>query len=123
MIARALSTSLNTGFTGRELIDSLSGDGGVILSNDGQALGHVLGRPTVTLVDPQFSSVEWTERFVRDTMTRFSIKAAVIFKEGTEFSDPYPSRFIAQLGSGLPPKWLTKIAESERVVLYAPIHE
>lgn len=57
-VAERLDQPFAVGATARQVIMSLAGSDGVVMANVGQATGFILQRPTVSLVSPEFSSIE-----------------------------------------------------------------
>ena len=105
----------------RSAIGDIVGSG-VILANNGQAVGHVLGVRTVSMVGPMFSTAVWNEAAVRETMQRFKVAAVVISAPiaGQPEDDELPSPFIRQLASGQSPAWLKLASRSDRILVYVP---
>ncbi len=121
-VAARLDTAVG-GVTPREVILSRVGPRGVVLANNGQAVGHVLGRPTVSMVGPTFSSVLWDEQTVRATVQRFHVAAIVISvppPDRTDDADDIPSPFVRQLAQGTGPAWLKLEHRSDSMLIYVP---
>ena len=112
------------GTTSRAAILSSVGPHGVILANNGQAVGHVLGRPTISMVGPTFSRVVWDEQTVRATAQRFHVAAIVISvptPEQADDEDDIPSSFVRRLAQGTAPAWLKLEHRSGSVLTYVPV--
>jgi len=99
----------------RDLVLAATGPGDSIMSTDGQAIGYILHRPTVSLPRPIFTSYSWTEGFVRSTIRRFAVRVVLI---GTAPADRAVSPFVAALAAGNSPTWLTKVGATERATVY-----
>jgi hypothetical protein len=120
-ISGVLDRQVTAAATGRQVILSLTGEHGVVMSNAGQASGYSLNRPTISLVIPKFSSIEWTESNVRANMKSFAVKALVVYKPAPDsLIRELPSTFLTELGAGEVPSWLKKVADSEYLVIYRP---
>jgi hypothetical protein len=117
-ISRVLDRKVTAAETGRQVILSLTGEHGVVMSNEGQASGYSLNRPTISLVIPKFSSIEWTQSNVRANMKSFSVRALVVYKR--TLNTALTSRFLTELEEGDVPPWLQKVADSEYLVIYRP---
>lgn len=112
------------GITPRAAVLGRVGPHGVVLANNGQAVGHVLGRPTLSMVGPTFSRVVWDEQTVRATVQRFHVAAIVISvppSERTDDEDDIPSSFVRQLARGTAPAWLKLEHRSDSVLTYVPV--
>lgn len=120
-VASMMNGTTNDGKTIRSAIGDIVGSG-VILANNGQAVGHVLGVPTVSMVGPTFNTAIWDEATVRETIQRFKVAAVVISAPiaGQPQDDELPSSFIRQLASGQSPAWLKLTSRSARVLVYVP---
>ena len=106
----------------RTAIAQIVGTNGVIMSNNGQVVGHVLGMRTISLIGPAFSTIVWNEATVRSTMRRFNVAAVVITPpiSGHLEDDDLPSPFVRELAQGQSPSWLTLALRSGRVLVYIP---
>lgn len=112
------------GTTPRAAILSNVGPHDAILANNGQAVGHVLGRPTISMVGPTFSRVVWDEQTVLATAQRFHVRAIVISvptPEQADDEDDIPSPFVRQLARGTAPAWLKLRHQSGSVLTYVPV--
>lgn len=98
----------------------LTGERGVVLANNGQAVGYVLGLRTVSMVGPRFSAVEWNETTTRETALRFNAAAVVISVPTGGALDDVPSSFVHQLAQGYVPSWLKLVYRSDAVLVYSP---
>jgi len=112
-----LASKDSRGMATSDIIRRLTGAHGTLMATNGQALGYLLGVPTVSLVGPEFSSRRWDEGYVRDTIRRFSVSAVAL----NRFSPPGgDSDFISDLASGHAPSWLIPVATTPLVVIYRP---
>ena len=95
----------------------------VIVANNGQAVGFVLGLPTVSLVGPHFSTLEWDEMAVQETVRRFDAGVVVISVPPPALlgdDDYLPSAFVRRLAVGDAPPWLRLVHRSSDVLVYVP---
>ncbi|MDB5865296.1 MAG: hypothetical protein JWO70_3102 [Betaproteobacteria bacterium] len=92
----------------------------VIVANNGQAVGYLLDLPTVSMVGPYYSSVEWNEKTLRDTIQRFNASAVVISIPQGRATDDVPSAFVHKLAAGDAPQWLEPAYQSGAVRVYTP---
>jgi Dolichyl-phosphate-mannose-protein mannosyltransferase len=116
------SPSVN-GIPVQSIVQSLTGPTGVIVANNGQAVGHVLGRPTVSLVGPHYSAIEWNEKAVQKVVHQFNANAIVIYvPTATQSNDAdfVPSPFVRQLAQGNAPSWMKLVYQSKELLIYAP---
>jgi hypothetical protein len=62
-----------------------------VLAADGQATGHLLRRPTVSLVGVEYSDLVWNEAAIEQTMDRFGIRYLILYTQasGGEKDSPY----------------------------------
>jgi hypothetical protein len=106
----------------REAIAELVGPDGVIMANNGQAVGHVLGAKTVSLIGPAFSTTVWDEVSVESAIRRFNVQAVVITlpAPGRPADEAIASAFVRQLAQGAAPPWLTLAFRSAGVLVYVP---
>jgi hypothetical protein len=120
-VIEMLDGSADNGKSIRSAIGDIVGSG-VILANNGQAVGHVLGLRTVSMVGPMFSTAVWNEATVQQAIRRFKIAAVVISAPiaGQPQDDELPSPFIRQLSLGQSPAWLKLATRSNRVLVYVP---
>jgi hypothetical protein len=108
----------------RSLLAKLLGADGVIIANNGQVVGHAFNRPTVSLVAPHYSRVEWNEEAVRRLVEQYKAAAIVIYvPTGAEWNDDdiVPSSFVRQLAQGVAPSWMNLVYRSEDLVVYSPV--
>jgi len=104
-------------------IRDLLGPDGVAVSNNGQPVAHLIARPTISLVGPAYSNVEWTERATRNIAIQYRARAIVIYiPEAWQWNDGdyIPSTFIRQLAEVQPPNWMKLEFRSKRLLVYTP---
>jgi hypothetical protein len=122
-ITRIMTAPPVNGILPRSLVRSLTGPSGVIVANNGQAVGHVLVQPTVSLVGAPYSSMEWKEKAVRQVVDQFNAAAIVIYvPTASEWNnkDFVPSPFVRQLAQGDAPSWMKLVYRSNELMIYAP---
>lgn len=109
----------------RAWVDAHIARGDVILAADGQATGYLLGRPTISLVTPEYTQVRWECNEIKKQMERFHACCVILYKpspETTEDALLSDSRFVAQAATHTPPCGFTIAAEnaSIRVLKFTP---
>jgi hypothetical protein len=123
-VAALLDSTIGNGKSARTMVLDLVGPRGVIVANNGQTMGHVLGRPTVSLVGRHYSRVEWNEQSMRDTVKQFNAAAIVIsvpIGDKSRDSGFVPSPFVWQLAQGDSPSWMKLVYRSSGLLVYAPL--
>jgi hypothetical protein len=72
-------------------IDAHVGPNEPIMAAEGQATGHWLRRPTVSLVGVEYSELVWNEAEVERTMDHFGIRYLILYREasGGERDSPF----------------------------------
>ena len=119
-VADQLDRIQNGGISAREAVLKHLGPSRTIMANNGQAVGYDLDLPTVSLVAPIFSDVEWDEGAIRDTLRRFGANVIVISVPQVGAPDDFlPSPFVQQLALGNAPSWLEQVFRSGDFVIYA----
>ena len=119
LVAQSLDQVRQGQVSPREALRDLVPDGGVILANNGQAMGYETGAPTISMVGPHFSGVTWDEHTVREVIDRYDISAVVI-TPGSGDGDLIPSAFVQALADGQGPPWLELVGDYDDVLIYAP---
>jgi hypothetical protein len=112
-----LNSTTSDGIAVRDIIRELTGMEGVLMATNGQALGYLTGVPTVSLVEPEFSSQHWDEAHVRETMRQFSI-AALVVRHNSDHMES--GDFLSQLGAARAPPWLVVYGITNEAVIYRP---
>jgi hypothetical protein len=121
--ARLMTAPPTQAMQAQSLVAKLSGSDGVIVANNGQVVGHAFNRPTVSLVAPHYSRVEWNEEAVRRLVEQYKAAAIVIYvPTGAEWDDDdiVPSPFVRQLAQGHAPSWMNLVYRSDQLVVYSP---
>ncbi|WP_458237400.1 phospholipid carrier-dependent glycosyltransferase [Pseudomonas sp. P5_A2_2] len=120
-VVEMVEGTVDDGKSIRSVIGDIVGPG-VILANNGQALGHVLGLRTVSMVGPTFSTAVWDEAAVQQAIRRFKVAAVIISAPiaGQPEDDNLPSPFIRELSLGKSPAWLKLASRSKRILVYVP---
>ena len=111
------------GVSAHSIVQSLTGPTGVIVANNGQAVGHVFGRPTISLVGPHYSAMEWNEKAVQKAVRRFNANAIVVYvPTATQWNDDdfVPNPFVRELAQGNAPSWMKLVYRSRELLIYAP---
>src|SRR5262249_36399348 len=121
LAAELLNARTANGHSAREAALNLTGQNGVIMATHGQAVSYLLARPTVSLVPPRYSKIEWTEETIRNTALAFSVVAIIICvpNEGLDECD-VPSAFVQKLAQGEWPPWMRLVPQSKGFRIYAP---
>ena len=123
-IAALLDATTSDGKSARAVVQDLTGSNGVVMANNGQTIGHLLERPTVSLVGPHFSTLEWNERAILAAVRRFKAKAIVIYgpvtPEQWDNDDIVPSSFVRGLAQGNAPPWLQLVYRTGNLFVYVP---
>jgi hypothetical protein len=122
LVAERLDSIAGDGRSARSVVRNLAGPQQVIVANNGQAIGYVLGHPAVSLVGPTFSEIRWDEEAMRDVVRRFHAAAIVISAPiaGQPETDDLPSPFVRQLAQGVAPPWLKLVFRSRDHLVYQP---
>jgi hypothetical protein len=77
-------------------IDAHVGPQEPVLAADGQATGHLLRRPTVSLVGAEYSDVLWNEQTIEQTMERFGIRFLILYAgSGKDEGSPFLTSLVA----------------------------
>jgi len=116
-VDRLLDSASVDGKTARESVLQLVDPARVVVANYGQAVGYALGRPTVSLVSPDLSPVEWDEKATHKVVDRYHAAALVIYANNHFL----PSAFIRQLAQGEAPSWMRLVYRSSEFLVYEPL--
>lgn len=90
-----------------------------IVANEGQAIGFLLQRKTVSLVSDRYGSPLSEEAAVRSTMSAYDASFLFVIKdrdEGYQFVRQSP--FLRSLTEGRIPPWLERVAQNPEVVIF-----
>ena len=123
VVASQMDAVAGDGTSARTAVRDHLGANEVIVANNGQAVGFVLGLPTVSLVGPHFSTLEWDEVAVQKTVRRFDAGVVVISVPPPALlgdDDYLPSAFVRRLAVGDAPPWLRLVHRSSDVLVYVP---
>jgi hypothetical protein len=116
-VGRLLDSASVDGETARAAVLRLVDPARVVVANYGQAVGYALGRPTVSLVSPDLSPVEWDEKATHAVVDRYNAAALVIYANNHFM----PSAFIRQLAQGKAPSWMRLVYRSSEFLVYEPL--
>jgi hypothetical protein len=91
-----------------------------VVAIDGQATSYVLHRPTISLVDREFTSVNWDEATVRRTMLTYSARYLITYPGLSERAAPEQEEFpfLHELSEGKHPSWLSPIMRTPHVAIF-----
>jgi hypothetical protein len=101
----------------------------VIVAKNGQAVGYVLQKPTLSLVGQEFSTVEWNDSTLRATVQRFHVGddavteqlvPGILVRQGAGVKNDLPSRLVEELAQGNPPQWMKLVHRSGGILIHAP---
>ena len=123
LVASQMDLVSGDGTSARAAVMDNLGANRVIVANNGQAVGYVLGLPTVSMVGPQYSNLEWDEQGLQETVRDFDAGVVVISvpqSDVTDDGDFMPSAFVQRLSQGDAPAWLELVHRSSDVLVYAP---
>lgn len=92
----------------------------VIVASDAQATGYALHRATISLLESEYSEVNWSESQVRSVMNAFNADFLILYPTAPISSVPsqQESPFLAGLLQGQLPNWLVLAAENKEVKVY-----
>ena len=126
--ARLVEAELNArtrdGVSVREVVRRLAGRSGIIVANNGQAVGYVLDRATVSLPGPRYSAVRWNEGALRRLVDRYQAKVVLITAPDSAQpadDDLIPTPFVGRLARGTPPAWLHLEGRAGNMLVYVPV--
>ena len=122
-VAKLMHSTSIDGKAAHAAVLELVGPTRVVVANNGQAVGHVLGRPTVSLVGPRYNAVEWNEKAIHDVVHQYNAAAIVIYvpiAAQWDNGDFMPSPFVRQLAQGEAPSWMKLVYRSSEFLVYEP---
>ncbi len=102
----------------RTWVDQHIGREDVILATDGQATGYLLGRPTISLVKPEYTRVRWDCGEIKKQMEQFHACCVILYKPSAETTEDAllaESKFVAEAATHPPPCGFTVAAENADV--------
>jgi hypothetical protein len=134
VLAGALDSTEGAAKSARAVIRELAGPDGVIVSNNGQAVGYELQRPILSLVGQEYSTVTWDEPTLRAIMQRFHVAAvlivcdaiasqlspAILAAPGAVAKNDLASPLVEELDHGNPPQWMKLSSRSGGILIYVP---
>jgi hypothetical protein len=97
-------------------IDGHIGPHEPILAADGQATGHLLRRPTVSLVGVEYSDLVWNEAAIEQTMDRFGIRYLILYKQASGGEKDSP--FLMSLVGGATDAHLRLAAQNDESLIF-----
>jgi hypothetical protein len=116
-VAQIMDSRSADGKTARQAVLELVDPARVLVANNGQAFGYALRRPTVSLVSPANSAVDWNEKTLENVVRHYHAAAIVI-----DVHDVFmPSPFVRQLAQGEAPSWMKLAYRSSDVLVYEPL--
>lgn len=116
-VAKLMDSTSGDGKTARAAVLELVDPTRVLVANNGQAFGHLLGRSTVSLVGPANSVVEWNDKTVHDVVNEYNAAAILI-----DIHDVFmPSPFVRHLAQGEAPSWMKLVYRSSDILVYEPL--
>jgi hypothetical protein len=104
---------------GKPLADWIDGHIGPhepIMAADGQATGHWLHRPTVSLVGVEYSDLVWNEAAIEQTMDRFGIRYLILYRKASGGEKDSP--FLMSLVGGAPAPHLRLAARNDESLIF-----
>ncbi len=122
-VAKLMDSTSIDGKAAHAAVLELVGPTRVVVANNGQVIGHVLERPTVSLVGPHYSAVEWNEKAIHDVVYQYNAAAIVIYVPIAgqwDNGDFVPSPFVRQLAQGEAPSWMKLVYRSSEFLVYEP---
>lgn len=108
------------GRSGRQVALQLASEGRVLVANEGQVLGHVLGTPTVSLADPWWTAATWNEETIRNLLYTYRAAGLLILRPTTQAEYADLTDFQLQLSRGVAPYWMRMAFQSSSLAIYVP---
>jgi MFS family permease len=124
LVQTDLSARTSDGRSVRDVVRHLVGPDGVVVANNGQAVGYVLDRATISLPGPRYSKVRWNERALRRLVDRYHAKVVLITAPDSAQpadDDLIPTVFVQRLAQGMSPAWLQLESRAGNMLVYVPI--
>ena len=91
------------------------------MAADGQATGHWLRRPTVSLVGVEYSAETWNESEIERTMDRFGVRYLILYTHPTGAVQG-ESPFLASLVEGHPDTHLRLAVRNDQTLIFERVH-
>ncbi|HTS64378.1 MAG TPA: glycosyltransferase family 39 protein [Candidatus Acidoferrales bacterium] len=107
-----------SGLSMQGLITREIGGNAAIAATNGQTVGYLLKRPTLSLVGRPFSSVTWNEPMLRAEMARFGAKYLLLSRDPAADPVVQQSEFLGALARGATVPWLRLMAENRDMYVY-----
>jgi hypothetical protein len=91
----------------------------VVVATDAQATGYLLKRPTVSLVESEYSVEVWDERRVHELMRTYDADFVVLYPRADASLVPVQreSAFLDRVLRGQLPDWLEVVADNGSVTV------
>jgi hypothetical protein len=102
----------------KEILGQELKPGEVIAATNGQALGYVLGHPTLALAGRPFTLLTWNAPELRAHLARYGANHLLIFRSAELAPVTDQSPFLQKLAAGQPPSWLRVAAFNRDIYLY-----
>jgi len=115
-VASRLARPMSDGAPLRAWIDAHVGPQESLLAADGQATGHLLRRPVVSLVGSEYSDETWSEGSIERTMERFGIRYLILYRPATGVEAE--SSFLSALIEGRPDPHLGLAARNDQTLVF-----
>lgn len=115
----ALSQSLPDGRPLRDWLAAHLAPDSVVVATDAQATGYLLKRPTVSLVESEYSAEVWDERRVHELMRTYDADFVVLYPRADASQVPVQreSAFLDRVLRGQLPDWLEVVADNGSVTV------
>jgi hypothetical protein len=115
-LASRLARPMSDGRPMRAWIDAHIGMQEPLLAADGQATGHLLRRPVVSLVGNEYSDEVWSEAEIERTMERFGLRYLILYAPATGVETESP--FLSALSEGRPGRYLRLAARNDASLVF-----
>jgi hypothetical protein len=119
-VRRALAAPGDDGASLRAWIDGHLDPSAPIAAVDGQATGFELHRPTLSLIDAEYSDQRWSEEHLRAVMDHYGSTHLVVYPgdRSPRSAVQRESACLREIVAGRPPAWLTRVASNGRAAVY-----
>jgi hypothetical protein len=92
--------------------------GEVIAATNGQAVGYILGHPTLALAGRPYTLLTWNALELRTQLARYRAAHLLVFRNAGLAPVIDQSAFLRKLAAGQPPSWLRVAAFNRDLYLY-----
>jgi hypothetical protein len=118
--AALLQQQIEPGLSMRSYLETALPHDAILLATDGQAVYYLLKRPTVSIIEPQYSLHIWDGPDVHSVMRNFGAQYFLVFPGADKLDAPEQesSPFLHSLTQGHPPSWLSVAARTPGTLLY-----